>query len=129
MFFLDTILQVPKIKYVFNLFLPFAFICFFSPELLLPSVPASHLLANHLAKRRIIYYNRDPEIRFLPFEYYVIVKTGRNGDEPEEFSEESIQFFKDDCKAIFQKDRILVLRRKTPPMSLEEYRKKMKNGL
>jgi hypothetical protein len=68
------------------------------------AVSASHLLANHLAKRRILYYNR----------------------EPEEFSEKTIEFFQENCGAIYQKDRIVVLKRKTPPMSLEEYRQKRK---
>ncbi|MBN1902203.1 DUF2079 domain-containing protein [Candidatus Sumerlaeota bacterium] len=247
-FFLETILQSAKMKYLFNLFLPVAFLCFFSPEFLLPLVPvismnilsykykwhatllhqytipaapvifwgamdgfrrllvlyrirrkkrkrrveqgdrrrftlifsvivslgsvagifasgihrwvffnedprisycplsstpeslsatrealalippdaavsASHLLANHLAKRRILFYNKDPEIRILPFEYYVIVKTGRRGDEPEEFSDETVEFFRKNCIQVFQKDRILILKRKTPPISLEEYRR------
>jgi uncharacterized membrane protein len=49
MFFLETISQASKIKYLFNLFLPVAFICFFSPEFLLPLVPV--ILMNILSSK------------------------------------------------------------------------------
>jgi hypothetical protein len=78
---------------------------------------------HHLAKRKIIYYNSDSEIPYLPIEYYVIIKTGPKGDQPEEFSEKTIQFLQDHYDPIFQKDRIVILKGRISPPSLEEFRK------
>ncbi len=87
------------------------------------AVAASPLVANHLAKRKIIYYNTEPEIRMLPFEYFIMVKTGIRGNKPEEFSEETINFLRKNCRVIYAKGRFLVLKRNTKPLTLEEFRR------
>ena len=93
------------------------------------AVSASFLVANHLAKRKIIHYNREPEITILPYEYFVIVKGGMKGDAPESFSEETIEFFREKCEPVFARGRFLVLKRKTPPPSLEEFRDSVRDKL
>ena len=87
-------------------------------------VSASHLVANHLAKRKVIYYNSEPQIRLLPFEYFVIVKSGPMGDDPEEFSEKTVRFFQEECNILYSRDRFLVLKRKKRPIPLEEFRRR-----